>query len=331
LNEATSSKRHRVLLAGSTGFVGCHAHPALVAAGFDVLSATRAPERAQRAHPDRAWVKMDVDRPETIDAALRGCDQLLYLVHHMGGGADYARSEERAALAVREAAERAGLERLVYLGGVEPSGEVSTHLASRLQTGRTLRGGATPTIELRAAMIVGSGSASWQIVRDLAARLPAMVLPRWLNNRSSPVAIDDVVAAILWALRDAPRESRWYDVPGPEILSHRRSIERAAAALGKRPAMVEVPVVTPRLSSYWIALVTRIGLDLARELVEGLQSDLVPRGDSVWDAIDGHEPMTFDEAARHALADETFGSFPAPPTRARLEALGRLFAIGGGG
>jgi hypothetical protein len=175
-------------------------------------------------------------------------------------------------------------------------------------------------------MIVGAGSASWQIVRDLAARLPAMVLPRWLGNRSSPVAIDDVVAALLWAVDTAPTESAWYDVPGAEVLTHRELITRVAHVMGKRPAMLEVPVVTPALSSYWIALVTRIGLELARELVQGLQSDLLPRGEPVWTRLGGQQPVDLERAALLALADEDAGEIPAPAARLRMETLGRNLA-----
>ena len=319
---ASPATRGRVLLTGATGFVGCHVYPALRAAGFEVTCTSRDPERAARQTPDRVWVRVDVDDPGSF-SALAGCDAVVYLVHQMEGGRGYGQREARAARALRKAAEAAGVRRIVYLGGVAPSGAASPHLESRLATGELLRGGGVPAIELRAGMIVGAGSASWQIVRDLAARLPAMLLPRWLENVSSPVAIDDVVAAILWALTGAPPVSSWYDVPGPEVLSHHAVITRVAAVMGKRPTMVGVPVVTPLLSSYWIALVTRIGLPMARELVQGLQSNLVPTEPSVWAHMPRHAVSSLEDAARRALADERAAHVPAPSAVERLRALGR--------
>lgn len=294
----------RALLTGATGFVGSHLYPALVAAGWRVRCASRRPERAQAASPDREWVRFDVTDRASMRAALEGCEVAYYLVHGMAEGAGYPEREARGAVDFREAAQDAGLRRIVYLGGVAPAGEPSRHLASRLETGRLLRAGKVPAVELRAAMIIGAGSGSWQIVRDLAARLPAMVLPRWLQHTSCPVHIDDVVRALVHAA-DMPLESSvWLDVPGPERIAHRDLLRRVAAVMDKRPRLVSVPVLTPRLSSYWIALVTRADLGLAQELVEGLRSDLVPSGPSIWDTMDGG-PMPLDQAIRRALAQES--------------------------
>jgi uncharacterized protein YbjT (DUF2867 family) len=311
-----------VLLTGATGFVGSHLFPALRSAGMRVLCASRDPQRAARRFPGRDWVRFDVEDPNSVAPALSGVHAVVYLVHQMGGGADYPQREARAARMLRDAAYAADVERIVYLGGVAPPGPVSPHLQSRLATGALLREGPVPTIELRAGMIIGEGSASWQIVRDLAARLPAMVLPRWLHNRSSPVAIEDVVAALLWALSAAPARAGWYDVPGPEVVTHRELITRIAHVMGNRPAMIGVPVVTPILSSYWIALVTRIGLDLARELVQGLQSDLIPGDASVWEHLGDHQRIDLETAARNALACESSGQSPTPEVRVRMEAIG---------
>ena len=177
----------RVLLTGATGFVGRHLYPALLAAGCRVRCATRNVGQARRAHPDREWVHFDVERPDIVRAALEGCDAAFYLIHGMGQGADYPEREARSADNFVRAAEASGVRRIVYLGGVAPSGaRASKHLASRHRTGELLRAGAVSVIELRAAMIIGAGSASWTMVRDLAARLPAMVLPSWLRNPLAP-------------------------------------------------------------------------------------------------------------------------------------------------
>jgi uncharacterized protein YbjT (DUF2867 family) len=242
------------------------------------------------------------------------------LVHAMGAGDDYPDRERRAAETFRAAAEDAGLQRIVYLGGVAPEGRASRHLESRLSTGRILRAGSVPTVELRAAMVIGSGSASWQMVRDLAVRLPVMLLPRWLDYRSCPLAVDDTVAAILIAL-DPRIQAGWYEAPGPECLSHRQMLERVARLMGSRIPMLRLPVLTPNLSSYWIALVTRTPIDLARELVQGLQSDLMPRGPNIWDYLPEYVRVPLDQAIHDAFEDETSREMPAERASHRMAKL----------
>ena len=185
-----------------------------------------------------------------------------------------------------------------------PQGVPSEHLLSRLNTGEVLRSGPVPCLELRAGMIIGAGSASWTIVRDLAARLPAMVLPSWLMHRSEPVAVDDVVAALLAGLRLELTASAWWDIPGPEALSGTEILLRVAAVMGRKPLLLEIPLVTPRLSSHWIRLVTRADYAVARELVEGLTCNLLATRTGYWDAAGLPPPMALEEAARRALAAE---------------------------
>lgn len=245
-------------------------------------------------------------RPETLPAALAGVRVAYFLVHSMGSGhADFAELERRAAEAFASAAARAGVERIVYLGGVSPRGEPSEHLRSRLAVGEILRAGKVPTVELRASMVIGHGSASWQIVRDLAVRLPAMILPRWLQSRTRPVAIDDVVTALIDAGTMAIEGSEWFDIPGPEEMTGRQILERIAAVRGRHILMIEVPLLTPRLSALWLRLVTRADFSLARELVLGLGEDLLPDDDRFWKRIGHSELVAFDDAARRALADES--------------------------
>ena len=196
--------------------------------------------------------------------------------------------------------------RIVYLGAVAPQGSpASAHLGSRLAVGEVLRTGSVKTIELRASMIVGYGSLSWLIVRDLAARLPLMVLPRWLKSRTQPVAIDDIVVALVRAL-DLPIEtSTWFDVPGPEVLSGKEILEETSRAMGlKVPRMIEVPLLTPQLSSLWVRLVTRAKWSVAREVVVGLTDDLLARDDRFWTLINHSHRLKFSEAARIALEAE---------------------------
>ena len=293
-----------VLLTGATGFVGTRVCPELEAAGFSVRRATRHPATAAKGDPDAKWVELDVNRAETIGGSLRGVRSAIYLVHGMAGGPGYEERDRTAALAFRRAAADAGLERLVYLGGAAPRGRPSRHLRSRLATGEILRAGKVPVFELRASMIIGRGSVSWQIVRDLAARLPAMLLPRWLGTRSQPIGIDDVAHGIVAALKLPIEAAGVHDLPGPEILTAKEILLRIAALRGTRPITFDVPILSPRLSSYWLKFVTGADYQVARELVEGLSSDLIASGRGLWEKVPDHRLASFDEAARRALAEE---------------------------
>jgi uncharacterized protein YbjT (DUF2867 family) len=293
-----------VLVTGASGFVGRHLLHRLRAEGVAVRCASRDPGRAATSSPGCEWVCLDVERRATLPSALAGCRAVVYLVHAMGRRPGFERREQLAAEVVADEAARAGVERIVYLGGVAPRGRPSRHLQSRLRTGEILRAAPVPVFELRASMIIGHGSISWRIVRDLATRLPAMILPRWLKTRSQPVAVDDVVFGLRTAL-DLPLEGAGiYELAGPEILSAREILTRIARLRGTRPVTISVPVLSPRLSSYWLKLVTQADYDVARELVEGLTSDLLPTHPSLWALVPDHRLLSFDEAASRALAQD---------------------------
>jgi uncharacterized protein YbjT (DUF2867 family)/membrane protease YdiL (CAAX protease family) len=294
-----------VLLTGASGFVGGAVRPALEATGWRVRCLTRDAARARTLAPKLDWVQGDVGDSISLARALDGCQAALYLVHGIGEGPGYHAQEVVAATTFARAAAAAGVARIVYLGGVAPSGQGSEHLRSRRDVGEALRSGPVKTVELRASMIVGHGSLSWLIVRDLAARLPVMVLPRWLKSRTEPVAIDDVVIALVRAL-DLPLEaSAWFDVPGPEVLSGKEILEETSRALGLRhPRMIGVPLLTPRLSSLWVRFVTRARWSVAREVVVGLTEDLLAQDDRYWRLIDHPRRLPFAEAARRALEAE---------------------------
>jgi uncharacterized protein YbjT (DUF2867 family) len=294
----------RVLLTGATGFVGRNLFSMLSERGYQVVSASRFPERASLAFPGREFRHLDVTDAASAEAALEGCQAAFYLVHGMAGGVGYDEVERRSAQVFREAAERAGVSRIIYLGGIRPRGPISRHLSSRLLVGEILRDGRVPTLELQASMIIGGGSESWRIVRDLAARLPIMLLPRWLDNQSQPIGIDDVTFALARSLELPLPSSKAMALPGPEVLSARDILLRTARLLGSQPVAFRVPVVTPKLSSYWITWVTRADQRISEELVEGLLSDLVSEDDGFWHLVPEYTRQSFDEAARAALLHE---------------------------
>jgi uncharacterized protein YbjT (DUF2867 family) len=295
----------KVLVTGATGFIGRALVLALRARGWPVVGASRRPRTSTIDAAGVEWRTCDLLRPETLPAALTDIRVAYYLAHSMGrGNADFRELERRAAEAFVAASAKAGVERIVYLGGPAPRGRPSEHLRSRLQVGEILRAGSVSTVELRASMVIGTGGASWQIVRDLALRLPAMVLPIWLRSRTRPIALDDVIVALV-AAADLPLEgSAWFDLPGPEVLSGRQILERIAALRGRRVLAVEVPLLTPQLSALWLKLIARTDFSLARALVVGLRDDLLPEDDRFWALIGHTRLLPFDEAARRALAGE---------------------------
>jgi uncharacterized protein YbjT (DUF2867 family) len=298
--------RKLVLVLGATGFVGSHLVPALVADGYAVRAATRKPQGAPPA-AGVEWVACDVAARDELERAMEGAHAIFFLVHRMGSGQhDYAEEERRAAESVAELAARKGVGRIVYLGGVAPDFPPSAHLESRLRVGEILRAGSVPAVELRASMIVGNGSASWQIIRDLAMRLPAMILPSWTESRTRPIAIEDVVVALVRALTVPLAGSEWFDIPGPDTVSGREMLAIVAALKGRTVPSVRVPLLGVSLSSWWLKLVTRADFALARELVLGFEGDLLPKDDRYWAAI-GYTPRWgFAAAAANALADEPF-------------------------
>ncbi len=295
----------RIFLSGATGFIGQNLYPALLEAGCEIQCLTRDPNKAARRWPERHWVQGDIGEPSSLPSAMTGCEVAYYLVHGMGSNRPgWAEEELRWARDFAQAAQVAGVRRIIYLGGVAPQGSPSEHLLARLRTGEVLRAGPVPCLELRAGMIIGAGSTSWTIVRDLAARLPAMVLPAWLAHRSEPVAVTDVVAALVAGLHLDLPASAWWDIPGPAALSGTEVLLGIAAVLERRPILLKVPFVTPGLSAHWIRLVTRADYTVARELVEGLTSDLVATRPGFWEAAGLPVPMSLETAARQAFAAE---------------------------
>jgi uncharacterized protein YbjT (DUF2867 family) len=291
----------KVLLTGATGFVGRHLLPGLLREGHEVYAASRRPPHTSDT-PGLSWVQLDLDQPSTLAPVLRGMDVVVYLVHAMGQGGDFAAREQRTAAGLAEAAGRAGVAHIVYLGGVVPRTRASKHLASRQATGVALRRGPVPLTELRAGIILGEGSASWHILRDLAVRLPVMIHPRWLAYASQPIGNDDVVHALLGAVARGPSAAGTYDLPGPEPIAGGALLARVARGVGMRPFVVAVPLLSPRLSGYWLRLVSRADRAIAAELIEGLTGDLLAEDEGWWRVDTGHVRVPLDEAIRRALA-----------------------------
>ena len=298
----TKSASGLALVTGASGFIGRALVPALLARGFRIVATSRQP----RAPADGVtWRTCDLLDPASLPAAFEGVRVAYYLVHSMGGGSSNFRDlERRTAEAFVASAAKARVERIVYLGGPAPPGVPSEHLRSRLEVGEILRAGPVPVAELRASMVLGHGSASWQIVRDLAVRLPVMVLPKWLASRTRPIALKDVVEALVSAADLPLTHSEWFDLPGPEVMSGQQILERIAALRGRRFLALKVPFLSPQLSALWLRLVTRTDFALARELVLGLQQDLLPKDERFWSLINHPDLMSFDAAARDALASE---------------------------
>jgi uncharacterized protein YbjT (DUF2867 family) len=294
-----------ILLTGATGYVGGQLLPRLLADGHDVRCLVRDRERARTTLGDArvTLVEGDVVTGDGLDEAAAGADVAYYLVHSMGGDGDgdFARRDRDAARAFGEAMARAGVGRTIYLGGLEgDEGSASEHLRSRHEVAEVLRATVPDLVHVRAAMIVGDASASFQMLRGLVERLPVMIAPKWLQTRSQPVAIADVTATLAaLALRDdAPAEVQ---LGGADVLTYREMLQRFAAVEGRRqPLLISVPLFTPRLSSYWVALVTPVDLGLVKPLVEGLHAETVVRQAPPAGLND--DPLGFDDAVRAALA-----------------------------
>lgn len=293
-----------ILVLGASGYIGSHLVPRLAAQGHRVRAAARRIEVLE----GRGWegvepVAADALKPESLAAALRGIDVAYYLVHSMGGGKGFARRDRLAARNFREAAAAAGVQRIVYLGGPRPPGEASEHLASRLATGDVLRKGPVPVTELRASMIVGPGSAGFEVLRDLVNHLPVMITPRWVQSRTQPIALDDLLAYLAGVLDHPETAGQSYNVAGPETLRYRELLSRYARVTGRPFRAIDVPVLTPRLSSYWLALVTSVPVSVARPLVDGLKTDLL-MDDSAIRRVLPITLHTYEEAVTSALERE---------------------------
>jgi uncharacterized protein YbjT (DUF2867 family)/PAS domain-containing protein len=300
----------RIAVVGATGYVGGRLVPELLAAGHAVRCLARNPDRLTGVpwRDDVEVVAADVLHEASLDAAFADVEVVVYLVHAMGGEDDFSQTDRTAAENTRSAAERAGVTRLVYLGGLGDDShgvELSRHLSSRHEVGRVLAAGSIPVVELRAAIIIGSGSASFEMLRHLVEVLPVMVVPRWVSRtRCQPIAIADVLRYLVAATEGLGDDHHAiHEIGGPDVLTYREMMDRYAAIAGlPQRAVLTVPLLTPRLSSHWVNLVTPLPYGLARPLVGSLVNDVVVSADRDVRRILPHEPLPFDAALERALA-----------------------------
>jgi len=292
------------LLTGATGYVGGRLLHALEAAGYHVRCLSRHPEAlSQRVAQTTEVVKGDVLDADSLAPSMIGVHAAYYLVHSMASANSFEVEDRRAAQAFAAAARDAGVQRIIYLSGLGSGIELSAHLRSRQEVGRILRESGVPTIEFRAAIVVGSGSASFEMIRALVEKLPVMITPRWVKTRSQPIAVEDVIAFLMQALDIQISGSRVVEIGGADQVSYLDLMKEYAHQRGLKRWMIPVPVLSPRLSSLWLGLVTPVYARVGRELVDSLRNETIVRDRSA-DALFSVRPLGYREALKRALANE---------------------------
>jgi uncharacterized protein YbjT (DUF2867 family) len=292
----------RILVTGATGYIGGRLVPELLAAGHDVACLARSPQKLD----DRPWRgdvevhRGDLLDPGSLEAPLAGMDAAFYLVHSMGRESDFDAAEARSAENFSDAAGRAGLRHIVYLGGLgDDDARLSKHLSSRHRTGEILRAGPVPVTELRAATVIGAGSLSFEMLRYLTEVLPIMTTPRWVRSKCQPIAVGDLLELLVTSLDQIPESSGVREVGGPDVLTYEEMMRIYAREAGLRKRLIiPVPVLSPGLSSLWVGLVTPLPPSVARPLVGSLKNDVI---------VDRDDPetvvtlTTFRDSVRKAL------------------------------
>lgn len=290
----------RVLVSGASGFIGSHLAKALVDEGHDVRAMTRHPDDYSGAGTP---VAADVTDPDSLQKAMAGVDVAYFLVHSLGSD-DFEDKDADAALNFGGAAAAAGVAAIVYLGGLgTDDGRLSPHLRSRRQVEQLLAVAGVPVTVLRAAVVIGHGGISWEITRQLVDNLPIMVTPKWVSTRTQPIALPDVIRYLVGVLDSTEARGEIYEIGGPEVLRYIDMLQRAARIQNRRTLPVlTVPLLTPRLSSAWLALVTDVDVATARNLIDSMTTEVIVHDTKIRALVPG-EPMGYDEAVRLALAD----------------------------
>ena len=263
------------LVFGASGYIGSNLVPKLLSRDIVV----RAASRQMQALKARHWKNVELDEadalePDTLKQALLNVDTAYYLVHSMAAGRNFSSLDLKAAANFAMAAESAGVRRIIYLGGLVPEGADSEHIVSRRETGEILRQGKVPVTEVRAGIIVGAGSAAFEVMRDLVFHLPAMITPRWVRAKSPPIALDNLLEYLVRLPDIDEAAGQIYDAAGPETLTYEDMMRVLADVAGKRqPVIIPVPVLSPKLSSYWLRFVTSVPTNIAKALIGGLKHD----------------------------------------------------------
>ena len=318
----------RILVVGASGYIGGRLVPLLQARGHDLVLMSRDARPLAGRFPEAVVVAADLLDPSSLTPALEGIEVAYYLAHSMGAGeAGFAERDRQAARNFAQAAKHAGVSRIVYLGGLgDDSADLSHHLASRHETGAELAAHGVPVTEFRAAVIIGSGSASFEILRHLTERLPIMITPRWVGTRCQPIGVRDVLDYLATAL-EHPEVTGIVEISGPDVLSYGDMMRTYARLRGLRRLMIPVPVLTPRLSSYWVNLVSPVPAGIARPLIEGLRNEVIVRDPGPASAF-GAYPLQYVEALQRAIdrtdrhdVESTWFDALAAPDRASLASV----------
>jgi uncharacterized protein YbjT (DUF2867 family) len=306
------------LVFGASGYIGTNLVPRLLAENYRVRAAARNRKVLEaRDWTDIELVEADALKPETLDVALADIDVAYYLVHSMAAGRHFGQLDIQAADNFAQAAQRAGIKRIVYLGGLVPPDASSEHLTSRCETGNRLRAGTVPVIEIRAGIIVGPGSAAFEVIRDLVNHLPVMVTPRWVRAKSTPIALDNLLTYLVRIPQLEQTAGGIYDAAGPDLLSYEQLMRQFGEMVGKRPIIIPVPVLSPELSAWWLHLVTAVPTNIARALIAGLKHDISADTRALQTLIPQHL-LTFREAVEAVFDAERRNAVAARWTEGAL-------------
>jgi uncharacterized protein YbjT (DUF2867 family) len=316
---ATPTTQYSFLVFGASGYIGTNLVPALLAAG---TGRVRAAARNRTVLEAQQWegvelVEADALKPDMLATALADVDIAYYLVHSMAAGKDFGRLDLEAADNFASAAAAAGVKRIVYLGGLVPRDADSEHLMSRKQTGDRLRAGTVPVTEVRAGIIVGPGSAAYEVMRDLVYHLPVMVTPKWVQSMSSPIALSNLLVYLQQVATVPEAAGQIYDAGGPDYMSYENMMRQFGEVVGRHPRILRVPVLSPRLSSYWLGLVTAVPANIARALIGGLKHD-IPADDAELRRLVPQSLLSFRQSVEAALDVERRNAVAARWTEGAL-------------
>jgi uncharacterized protein YbjT (DUF2867 family) len=306
----------RVLILGATGFIGKRLVKGLAEKGISLRILARTPARAKQIIPedsDTEIVQGDLMNEKSLEDALKGIHSCYYLVHSMGGKSltqkkEFAEKDKKAVMNFVRAADTQGLKRVIYLGGLgEMGSDLSEHLRSRAEVADIISSGKAQATILRAAVIIGAGGASYEMLRYLVERLPVMTCPKWINTRIQPIAVQNVIEYLVGCLMNPETAGKTFDIGGPEILTYKKMMHKYAVARGlAKRIIIDVPVLTPALSAYWVDLVTPIPSGIAHPLIEGMKNEVICIDKSI-DQYVPIEKISFEDAVKIAISEETSG------------------------